>query len=65
MPSEQACKIEVELIDSYEDEVYAPEDRMVLYFTLYFNDSIAVPVPPIFLNCESENIGPRKLVGIS
>lgn len=55
IPAGQAVKFDVELFEKITDHITPPQGRKVLYFLLKFSSNHCENIPPIFLNCQSED----------
>ena len=56
LPTGASAKFDVELYEQIvNNEIVAPQGRMVVEFVFEFSNNITLIVPKIFLNCKSEN----------
>jgi hypothetical protein len=55
VPPGQAFRFQVQVVSQWNNELYAPDGRYILFFAFDFNSDIQVIAPDILLNTETDN----------
>ncbi|MDP2692896.1 MAG: HNH endonuclease signature motif containing protein [bacterium] len=55
IPESRAFKFQAEFFCKYNEVSYPPLGKYILYLELYFNNDFKVMIPPILLNCKSDD----------